>query len=72
MKGHVVALLQIIFLLHQSMLSIDAIGAFGPSRVRDEEDGSSSGRQPPKPRTRSAERATVDKYLAWSPLLARA
>ena len=26
LKGHVVALLQIVFLLHQAMLSIDAIG----------------------------------------------
>jgi hypothetical protein len=70
-KGHIVAFLQIVFLLHQAMLSLDAIGRsvlrvfVTKKRLLEWETAAEA---------ESAQRrmATVDVYLAWSPLLALA
>lgn len=68
-QGHVVAFLQITFLLHQSLLSLDAI-VRSVARVfvykkRLLEWETAAEAESAKRRT-----ATVDIYLAWSPLLA--
>jgi cyclic beta-1,2-glucan synthetase len=68
-RGHVVAFLQIVFLLHQAMLSLDAIGRsilrVFVTKKRLLEWETAAEAEHAKRRT-----ATVDVYLAWSPLLA--
>ena len=66
LQAHVVALLQIVFLLHQAMLSIDAIGrsvlrvfVFRKRLLEWETAAEAENAQRPT--------ATVDLYLAWSP-----
>ena len=68
-KGHIVALLQIIFLLHQAMLSIDAI-ARSVLRVFITKKRLLEWETAAEAENAQRRRATVDKYLAWSPLLA--
>ncbi|MBC8166201.1 MAG: glycosyl transferase, partial [Bryobacteraceae bacterium] len=68
LKGHVVAFLQLGFLLHQTMLSLDAIGrsvlrVFVTKRRLLEWETAAEAENVQN-RT-----ATVDIYLAWSPLL---
>ena len=69
LKGHIVAFLQIVLLLHQSMLSIDAIGRsvlrVFVTKKRLLEWETAAEAENAQRRT-----ATVDTYLAWSPLLA--
>ncbi|HYO80922.1 MAG TPA: glucoamylase family protein, partial [Bryobacteraceae bacterium] len=68
-KGHALAFLQIVFLLHQAMLSIDAIGR-SVMRVfvtRKKLLEWETAAEAENARTRTA---TVDVYLAWSPVLA--
>ncbi|MEJ7606522.1 MAG: hypothetical protein WKF37_09690 [Bryobacteraceae bacterium] len=68
-NGHVVALLGIVFLLHQSLLSIDAIGRsmfrvfILKRRLLEWETAAQA-------ETAIGRRATVDVYLAWSPVIA--
>jgi cyclic beta-1,2-glucan synthetase len=68
-KGHVVAFLQIVFLLHQSMLSVDAIirsvlRVFVTKRKLLEWETAAEAENMQRKAT------TVDIYLAWSPVLA--
>ncbi len=68
-RGHIFAFLQLLFLLHQSMLSLDAIWR-SISRVfvtkkRLLEWETAAEAEDAKRRT-----STVDSYLAWSPLMA--
>jgi cyclic beta-1,2-glucan synthetase len=69
LKGHIVAFLQIVLLLHQSMLSVDAIGRsvlrVFVTKKRLLEWETAAEAENAQRRT-----VTVDMYLAWSPLLA--
>jgi cyclic beta-1,2-glucan synthetase len=68
-KGHVVVFLQLVFLLHQSMLSLDAIWRsmmrVFVTKKRLLEWETAAEAEDAKRRT-----STVDVYLAWSPLMA--
>ena len=69
LKGHVVAFLQLVFLLHQAMLSLDAIWRsvmrVFVTKKRLLEWETAAEAEDAKRRT-----STVDAYLAWSPLMA--
>ena len=69
LKGHVVVFLQLLFLLHQAMLSLDAIWRsvlrVFVTKKRLLEWETAAEAEDAKRRT-----STVDVYLAWSPLLA--
>ena len=71
LKGHVVAFLQLVFLLHQAMLSLDAIWRsvlrVFVTKKRLLEWETAAEAEDAKRRT-----STVDVYLAWSPLIAAA
>jgi cyclic beta-1,2-glucan synthetase len=71
LKGHVQAFLHIVFLLHQAMLSLDAIGRsmarLFVTRKRLLEWETAAEAENMQRRT-----AAVDKYLAWSPAIALA
>jgi hypothetical protein len=70
-KGHAVALLQLVFLLHQAMLSLDAIirsmlrVLVTRRRLLEWETAAES-------ENAQARKSTVDVYLGWSPLVAAA
>jgi cyclic beta-1,2-glucan synthetase len=70
-KGHIVAFLQIVFLLHQAMLSIDAI-VRSMARVFLTKKRLLEWETAAEAENVQRRRATVDKYLAWSPAVASA
>lgn len=70
-RDHIAALLQIVFLLHQAMLSIDAVGrsilrVFVTKRSLLEWETAAEAK------VTDRRKATVDVYLSWSPILAAA
>jgi hypothetical protein len=68
-KGHMVAFLQIVFLLHQTMLAVDAI-ARSVLRVFVTKKRLLEWETAAEAETAQRRKSTVDVYLAWSPLLA--
>jgi cyclic beta-1,2-glucan synthetase len=71
LKGHIVAFLQIVLLLHQTMLSLDAIGR-SVLRVMVIKRRLLEWETAAEAENAQRRTATVDVYLAWSPLLALA
>ena len=70
-KGHLVALLQVVFLLHQALLSLDAIWR-SMARVFVTKKRLLEWETAAEAENAQRRTATVDKYLAWSPVLALA